>query len=58
MALSLTYYTVDVVGSSSFVVMDTDYDSSAMVCTCQDMDLFFTFAHRRSALDICNIYNI
>merc|ERR1712096_556328 len=24
------------------------YDSSAMVCTCQDMDLFFTYAHRRS----------
>ena len=44
------------VGSSSYVVMDTDYDNHAMVCTCQDMDLFFTFAHRRSALDIYNIY--
>ena len=54
MALSLTYYTVDVVGSSSFVVMDTDYDSSAMVCTCQDMDLFFTYAHRRS----CSILQV
>ena len=38
----------DVVGSSSFTVMDTDYDNHAMVCTCQDMDLFFTYAHRRS----------
>ena len=28
--------------------MDTDYDNYAMVCTCQDMDLFFTYAHRRS----------
>ena len=25
----------DVVGSSSFTVMDTDYDNYAMVCTCQ-----------------------
>ena len=52
---------LDVVGSSSYVVMDTDYDNHAMVCTCQDMDLFFTFAHRRSALDIyniCDIYNL
>ena len=28
--------------------MSTDYDTHAMVCTCQDMDLFFTYAHRRS----------
>ena len=39
---------LDVVGSSSYIVMDTDYDNYAMVCTCQDMDLFFTYAHRRS----------
>ena len=38
----------DVLGSSSYIVMDTDYDSYAMVCTCQDMDLFLTYAHRRS----------
>ena len=25
----------DVVGSSSFTVMDTDYENHAMVCTCQ-----------------------
>ena len=25
----------DVAGSSSFIVVDTDYDSQAMVCTCQ-----------------------
>ena len=36
------------IGSSSYIVMDTDYDSYAMVCTCQDMDLFLTYAHRRS----------
>jgi len=39
---------LDVIGASSYVVMDTDYDTYGMVCTCQDMDLFFTFAHRRS----------
>ena len=39
---------IDVVGSSSYIVMDTDYDNYGMVCTCQDMDLFFTYAHRRS----------
>ena len=58
---------LDVVGSSNYIVLDTDYDNYAMVCTCQvshsvnnssdrlnpplhcqDMDLFFTYAHRRS----------
>ena len=55
----------DVVGSSNYIVMDTDYDNYGLVCTCQvltemfssllsvisfsqDMDLFFTYAHRRS----------
>merc|ERR1719454_1817949 len=47
-AKMIVRFPLNVVGSSSFVVMDTDYDSSAMVCTCQDMDLFFTYAHRRS----------
>ena len=41
-------FSSDVLGSSSYIVMDTDYDSFAMVCTCQDMDLFLTYAHRRS----------
>ena len=30
------------------MVLDTIYDSYALVCTCQDVDLFFTSAHRRS----------
>merc|ERR1712102_12353 len=47
-AKMIVRFPLNVVGSSSFVVMDTDYDSYAMICTCQDMDLFFTFAHRRS----------
>ena len=25
----------DVVGSSNYIVLDTDYDNYAMVCTCQ-----------------------
>jgi len=45
---SALLYHKDVIGASSYIVMDTDYDSYAMICTCQDMDLFFTFAHRRS----------
>ena len=39
---------LDVVGSSSFIVLDTDYDSYGLICTCQDMDLYFTYAHRLS----------
>jgi len=41
-------FITDVVGSSSYIVLDTDYDNYAMICTCQDMDLFFTYAHRLS----------
>ena len=26
---------LDVIGASSYVVMDTDYDTYGMVCTCQ-----------------------
>merc|ERR1712106_1121274 len=28
--------------------MDTDYENHAMVCTCQDVDLFLSYVHRRS----------
>merc|ERR1711902_371740 len=41
-------FPLNVVGSSSFIVMDTDYDTYAMVCTCQDVDLFLSYVHRRS----------
>ena len=40
----------DFFGSASFVVMDTDYDNYAMICTCQSKKILFdalTF-HRRS----------
>jgi len=47
-AKMIVRFPLNVVGSSSYIVMDTDYDNYAMVCTCQDMDLFFTYAHRRS----------
>jgi len=47
-AKMIVRFPLNVLGSSSYVVMDTDYDSYAMVCTCQDMDLFLTYAHRRS----------
>ena len=45
---SLYLVFVDLIGSANFLVMDTDYDNYAMVCTCQDVNLLFTFAHRRS----------
>merc|ERR1712055_33579 len=41
-------FPLNVVGSSSYIVLDTDYDNYAMICTCHDMDLFFTYAHRLS----------
>merc|ERR1719232_52811 len=47
-AKMIVRFPLNVIGASSYIVMDTDYDSYAMICTCQDMDLFFTFAHRRS----------
>merc|ERR1712215_114084 len=47
-AKMIVRFPLNVVGSSSFTVMDTDYDTHAMVCTCQDVDLFFTYVHRRS----------
>jgi len=47
-AKMIVRFPLNVVGSSSFTVMDTDYDTHAMVCTCQDIDLFFSYVHRRS----------
>ena len=40
----------DPLGPATFVVMDTDYDNSALLCTCQDKKFFFDFLtfHRRS----------
>merc|ERR1712168_1710705 len=47
-AKMIVRFPLNVVGSSSFTVLDTDYDNQAVICTCQDMDLFFTYAHRLS----------
>merc|ERR1712013_962333 len=30
------------IGAASFVVLDTDYSSYALICTCQEIDLFIT----------------
>merc|ERR1712037_682087 len=38
-AKMIVRFPLNVVGSSSFTVLDTDYDSQAMVCTCQDFDI-------------------
>ena len=39
---------LDLLGPSSFVVLVTDYENSGLLCTCQDLNLFITKAHRRS----------
>jgi len=41
-------FPLNAIGSASYVVSDTDYDSYGIVCTCQDLDLFITYAHRIS----------
>ena len=43
-------FSSDPLGSATFVIMDTDYDNSALLCTCQDKKFFFDFLtfHRRS----------
>ena len=49
--LLLNYISIsDPLGSATFVVMDTDYDNHALLCTCQDKKFFFDFLtfHRRS----------
>ena len=35
-------------GPASFVVLDTDYDNYALLCTCQQKDILFITFHRRS----------
>ena len=32
----------DPIGAASFVVLDTDYTSYGLICTCQEIDLFIT----------------
>jgi len=42
-------FPLNMVGPSSFVILATDYDSYALLCTCQDMHLLaLVFANRRS----------
>ena len=46
----ILYPFADFFGSASFVVMDTDYENYALICTCQSKKILFdalTF-HRRS----------
>ena len=38
----------DLIGSASFVVLDTDYDNYGLICTCQDVNLYLLYTHRRS----------
>ena len=38
----------DLYGPSSYVIMDTDYNDYALLCTCQSAGLVITTLHRRS----------
>ena len=47
---NLPVFVLDFFGSASFVVLDTNYENYALVCTCQSKRILFdalTF-HRRS----------
>ena len=35
-------------GTASYVVLDTDYDSYGLLCTCQAKDIIAWTVHRRS----------
>jgi len=41
-------YPLNIAGDSSFVILDTDYDTSGLICTCQTFSLFIMRGHRRS----------
>ena len=38
----------DLIGAASYTVLAANYSSHGLVCTCQDVDLILTAAHRRS----------
>merc|ERR550539_69129 len=41
-------FSTNIYGPSSFVIMDTDYNDYALLCTCQSAGLIVTTLHRRS----------
>jgi len=41
-------FSTNIYGPSSFVIMDTDYNDYALLCTCQSAGLIITTLHRRS----------
>jgi len=41
-------FPLNLIGSASFVVLDTDYDNYGLICTCQDVNLYLLYTHRRS----------
>ena len=45
---------LDVIGASSYVVMDTDYDTYGMVCTCQVLffSTSFSFFERSPRINV------
>merc|ERR1711994_181166 len=41
-------FPLNVAGAMDYVIVDTDYETYGLVCTCQGLELFFTYGHRRS----------
>jgi len=44
----IVQFPLNIVGAANFVVLAANYSSSALVCTCQEMDLLLAYGHRRS----------
>merc|ERR1712168_320781 len=44
----LVKFPLNAIGQASYIVLDTDYTTYGLLCTCQDMDLFIGSAHRIS----------
>lgn len=47
-AKMIVRFPLNAAGSASFVVMDTDYNSYGLLCTCQEFDGWISYFNRRS----------
>jgi len=47
-AKMIVRFPLNVAGAASFIVMDTDYNSYGLICTCQEFDGWLTYFNRRS----------
>jgi len=47
-AKMIVKFPLNPLGAANFVVLAANYTSSALLCTCQEMNLLLTYGHRRS----------